>query len=133
MRNEFYRCNVFDIEIWADDHKIEPAADVTVKIRLLDAPEETEEVRPASWICTANLGEPGNYTSGAYRLVLVQNIDGQDVQTVVAEGSTPLEFPYLLQITGAEGVSDGLIYLYEQVGDEYEPRVTWPVTFEEPD
>ena len=97
------------------------------------APEETEEVRPASWICTANLGEPGNYTSGAYRLVLVQNIDGQDVQTVVAEGSTPLEFPYLLQITGAEGVSDGLIYLYEQVGDEYEPRVTWPVTFEEPD
>ena len=32
---------IFDIEIWADDHKVEPAADVTVNIKLLDAPEET--------------------------------------------------------------------------------------------
>jgi len=33
---------IFNIEIWADDQKIEPAADVTVNIRLLDAPEEKE-------------------------------------------------------------------------------------------
>ncbi len=33
---------LFDIEIWYDDHKVEPAADVTVNIKLLDAPEETE-------------------------------------------------------------------------------------------
>jgi len=32
---------IFDIEIWANDQKVEPAADVTVSIRLLDAPEET--------------------------------------------------------------------------------------------
>ena len=33
---------IFDIEIWADDHKVEPAEDVTVSIKLLDAPGETE-------------------------------------------------------------------------------------------
>ena len=33
---------VFDIEIWADDQKIEPASDVTVSIKLLDTPKEEE-------------------------------------------------------------------------------------------
>ena len=33
---------IFDIEIWADDHKVEPVADVTVNIKLLNAPGETE-------------------------------------------------------------------------------------------
>ena len=92
--------------------------------------ENNSELPGSSWKCTANLGAPANYMGGAYRLVLVQNINGQDMQTIVAEGETALEFPYLLQITGAEGVTDGLVYLYERVGDEYEPRVTWPVTFE---
>jgi len=87
-------------------------------------------VASSNWACTANLGGPANYTGGAYRLVLVQNVNGQDMETVIAEGETSLEFPYLLQITGAEGVADGLIYLYERVDGEYQARVTWPVTFE---
>ena len=33
---------IFNIEIWADNVKVEPAADVTVNIKLLDAPEKTE-------------------------------------------------------------------------------------------
>ena len=33
---------IFDIEIRVDGHVVEPAADVTVNIRLLDAPEETK-------------------------------------------------------------------------------------------
>lgn len=33
---------IFDIEIWAGDSKIEPKSNVTVEIRLLDAPEKTE-------------------------------------------------------------------------------------------
>ncbi len=85
---------------------------------------------PSSWVCTANLGAPSNYTNGSYRLVLVQNINGQDTETVVAEGDSSLEFPYLLQITGAEGETSGMVYLYELVEGEYVPRVTWPVTFE---
>lgn len=32
--------HIFDIEIWAGDQKVEPAAEVAVKIRLLDVPEE---------------------------------------------------------------------------------------------
>ena len=62
--------------------------------------------------------------------MLVQNINGQDTETVIAEGATSLEFPYLLQVSGAEGVTDGMVYLYENVEGEYVPRVTWPVTFE---
>ncbi len=33
---------IFDIEIWADDKKVEPKSNVTVTVRLLDAPEKTE-------------------------------------------------------------------------------------------
>ncbi len=33
---------IFDIEIWAGDDKVEPKSNVTVDIRLLDAPEKTE-------------------------------------------------------------------------------------------
>ncbi|MDO5702124.1 MAG: Stk1 family PASTA domain-containing Ser/Thr kinase, partial [Lachnospiraceae bacterium] len=40
------------------------------------------EMPAQSWSTTANLGEPDNYTQGAYRLELVQNVDGQDVATV---------------------------------------------------
>ncbi len=89
------------------------------------------DVAASNWICTANLGAPSNYTGGPYRLVLVQNIGGQDTETVITEGETALEFPYLLQIAGAEGVPDGMVYLYENVDGEYVPRVTWPVIFEQ--
>ena len=92
--------------------------------------QDTTAETGSSWICTANLGAPSNYTNGGYRLVLVQNINGQDTETVIAEGATSLEFPYLLQVSGAEGVTDGMVYLYENVEGEYVPRVTWPVTFE---
>ncbi|MBR0463586.1 MAG: hypothetical protein IJJ23_04280, partial [Clostridia bacterium] len=32
--------HIFDIEIWVDDAKVEPAADVSVSIKLLDTPED---------------------------------------------------------------------------------------------
>lgn len=83
----------------------------------------------SEWTTTARLGAPSNYTGGAYRLVLVQNVNGQETQKTVDEGTT-ITFPYLLQTTGAEGVSEGTVYLYEDTGDgNYVPRVTWPVTF----
>lgn len=83
----------------------------------------------SSWTTTARLGQPSNYQGGAYRLTLVQTVDGQEVEKTVDQGDT-ITFPYLLQTSGAEGVSDGTVYLYEDTGDgNYTPRVTWPVTF----
>ena len=37
--------HIFDIQIWDDDHEIQPAADVSVSIKLLDAPEEDTDLR----------------------------------------------------------------------------------------
>lgn len=83
----------------------------------------------STWTTTARLGAPSNYTGGAYRLVLVQTVNGEQTERTVDEGDT-ITFPYLLQTTGAEGVSEGTVYLYEDTGDgNYVPRVTWPVTF----
>ena len=42
VKSEYIR--IFDIEIWADEQPIEPAAPVTVSIRLLDAPQESGAV-----------------------------------------------------------------------------------------
>ncbi len=89
----------------------------------------SSESSGSAWTTTARLGAPSNYTGGAYRLVLVQNVNGQQTEKTVDEGTT-ITFPYLLQTTGAEGVSEGTVYLYEDTGDgNYVPRVTWPVTF----
>ena len=37
--------HIFDIQIWADNHEIQPASDVSVSIKLLDAPEEDTDLR----------------------------------------------------------------------------------------
>ena len=84
----------------------------------------------SSWTCTANLGAAPNYTGGAYRLILVQTVNGEEVRSTVEEGETTLTFPYLITVTGAEGVPDGLIQLEERGEDgNYTPLVQWPVTF----
>jgi serine/threonine protein kinase len=83
----------------------------------------------AAWTCTAKLGQPSNYTGNAYRLTLKQTVDGVEQETTIDEGDT-ITFPYVLKITGADGVTDGTVYLYELTDDgSYTPRVTWPVTF----
>ncbi len=81
------------------------------------------------WSTTARLGQPSNYEGGAYRLELVQTVNGSEVSTVVDQGEA-ITFPYTLKTDGAANVSDGLIYLYEKTASgDYVARVTWPVTF----
>ena len=43
---------------------------------------------------------------------LVQDVNGVSQTTVLQEGTT-IEFPYTLQVAGADGVSTGTVYLYE--------------------
>lgn len=84
-----------------------------------------------TWKCTQQLAEPDNYQNGKIRLELLQTVNGEPQVSIIVEGEV-LEFPYQLDITGAPGVTEGTIYLYEQVGEEdYQLEGQYPVTFEE--
>lgn len=84
-----------------------------------------------SWKCTQQLAKPDGYQNGKIRLELMQTVNGEPQVSVIVEGQV-LEFPYQLDITGAPGVTEGTIYLYEEVGEEdYQLEGQYPVTFEE--
>ncbi len=87
-----------------------------------------EVVNTGNWMTSSTLGASKSYTGGAYELVLVQTVNGQEVDTDIAEGDS-LSFPYLLQCNGADGVDTGTVYLYEEVDGEYVPRAQWTVSF----
>ncbi|MCD7745045.1 MAG: Stk1 family PASTA domain-containing Ser/Thr kinase [Lachnospiraceae bacterium] len=59
-----------------------------------------------TWQCNASLTEPAGYTGQPVRITLYQN----GTETTVFEGTT--SFPYLLQVSGADGVSTGIAYVY---------------------
>lgn len=52
---------------------------------------------------------------------MVQNVNGQNVETVILEGAT-IEFPYVLNVAGAEGVETAVVYLEEMVDGNYVER-----------
>ncbi len=110
------------------------AAGSTITLTVNDpdqAGQTTSESSDSStevWSTTAHLGAPSNYEGGAYRLVLVQTVNGTEQTTTVDQG-TSITFPYTLRTNGAAGVTDGLIYLYEETASGEVARVTWPVTF----
>lgn len=84
-----------------------------------------------SWKCTQQLAKPDGYQNGKIRLELMQTVNGEPQVSVIVEGQV-LEFPYQLDITGVPGVTEGTIYLYEEVGEEdYQLEGQYPVTFEE--
>ena len=66
-----------------------------------------------------------------YRLVLVQTVNGEMIETTVAEGDT-LSFPYQINCVGLKGVRDGNIILYEMnENEEYLIDCIWPILFTE--
>lgn len=77
-----------------------------------------------TWIANESLGNPSNYTGGAYRLTLEQN--GQE--SLIVEGDS-ISFPYRLSVVGASGTSEGVVYLYELVNGSYVKRANWTVPF----
>ena len=50
-----------------------------------------------SWTCNVKLDQPSTYTGGPVQLTLVQNVNGQNVETVILDGQT-ITFPYTLAI-----------------------------------
>ena len=81
------------------------------------------------WKCTQRLNNPPGYQNGLIRLELVQDVNGEpQASTIVDEAQ--ITFPYQLDVTGAPGVSEGTIYLYEQINGNYQKLGDYAVTFE---
>ena len=80
------------------------------------------------WKCTQTLNTPTGYSGGPVRLELIQNVNGTPTASVVLEGQT-IEFPYDLYITGASGVSEGTLYLSEQINGTYQELGNYSITF----
>ncbi|MGN0251437.1 MAG: Stk1 family PASTA domain-containing Ser/Thr kinase [Oliverpabstia sp.] len=79
------------------------------------------ESSTTEWRCNVQLVQPENYSGGLVQLLLVQNVNGQNVETVILEGQT-ITFPYIVSVKGADGVETGTIYLKEMVDGEYVER-----------
>lgn len=114
---------------------VSPDEPITIKVssgNTAPTATPTPAVGDASgtWKCTQKLAEPEGYQNGKIRLELVQMVNNERQVSVVVDGEI-LEFPYQLDVTGAPGVSEGTIYLYEQTGeDDYTLEGQYPVTFE---
>ena len=105
----------------------------TITLQVYHAPETTTVPNEApaegdasssdtgSWNCNVKLDQPSTYTGGPVQLTLVQNVNGQNVETVILDGQT-ITFPYTLTIAGADGVDTGTVYLREMVDGDYVER-----------
>ena len=66
------------------------------------------------------------------RLELIQDVNGEPTATKIIDGQK-VSFPYQLDVTGADGVSTGTIYLYEETDGNYQQLGTYTVTFKKAD
>lgn len=80
------------------------------------------------WKCTQTLDTPSGYNGGAIRLELIQDVNGEPKASTIIDGQN-ISFPYQLDISGAEGITSGTIYLYEEVDGDYQQLGTYTVTF----
>ena len=80
------------------------------------------------WKCTQALNTPKGYQGGAIRLELIQDVNGEPKASTIIDGQN-ISFPYQLDISGAEGVTSGTIYLYEEMDGDYQQLGTYTVTF----
>lgn len=84
----------------------------------------------SGWKCTQTLDTPSGYNGGAIRLELIQEVNVSRRLPPSLTGQN-VNFPYQLDVTGADGVTTGTIYLYEQVNGDYQQLGTYTVTFKE--
>ena len=108
-----------------------PAADAASPDTTSDASGITDSSALAggTWKCTQRLNTPTGYQGGNIRLELVQDVNGQLEASIVLDGQK-VEFPYKLDITGASGVSEGTLYLYEEIDGEYVELGHYGISFE---
>ena len=108
----------------SDSTATESASDDTAQTADNSAAVAAGEV----WKCTQTLNTPSGYSGGPVRLELVQNVNGTPTASVVLENQV-IQFPYDLDITGAPGVSEGTLYLSEQINGVYQELGNYSITF----
>ena len=108
----------------SDSTATESASDNTTQTADNSAAVAAGEV----WKCTQTLNTPSGYSGGPVRLELVQNVNGTPTASVVLENQV-IQFPYDLDITGAPGVSEGTLYLSEQINGVYQELGNYSITF----
>ena len=108
----------------SDSTATESASDNTAQTADNSAAVAAGEV----WKCTQTLNTPSGYSGGPVRLELVQNVNGTPTASVVLENQV-IQFPYDLDITGAPGVSEGTLYLSEQINGVYQELGNYSITF----
>lgn len=100
----------------AADTNVQTGTTVTITVSA-GSPDPEIVINPEGrWMCNAQLNAPEGYNGEPVRIELMQN----GVTTPVFEGTTT--FPYILNIEGQAGVSDGTAYVYT-----LDPQ-TWAVT-----
>ena len=137
-----------------DSSWVDPDEPITVTVSSGDQPPVSEENTPSAaadtsntqsaadtaaqqqaaangevWKCTQSLNTPQGYGGGPLRLELLQDVNGTSEATNVVDGEK-LTFPYKLDITGAPGVSQGTLSVYEKINGEYQQLGSYPLTFE---
>ena len=93
------------------------------------AQQSTAAANGEVWKCTQALNTPEGYSGGLIRLELIQTVNGTPTASTILDGQT-VEFPYSLDVTGAPGVSEGTICLYEEINGVYQKLGDYSVTFE---
>ena len=107
---------------------VDPDQPVTITISKVNTPEPAEEQPQGTWKCYDTLQKADEYNGGAAKLELAQEVNGEQAVTTITEG-TPLEFPYQLDLTGAPGKTEGIVFIYEMIDDSYKLLGKYPVTF----
>ena len=108
------------------------------------APAESEPVSPEAqavseavaaataagevWKCTQRLNTPTGYNGGRIRLQLVQDTGNGTKSTDIVQGEI-LEFPYQLNLEGIPGVSEGTLYLSEEINGSYQELGIYTLEF----
>ena len=93
------------------------------------AQQSTAAANGEVWQCPQALNTPEAYSGGSIRLELIQTVNGTPTASTILDGQT-VEFPYSLDVTGAPGVSEGTICLYEEINGVYQKLGDYSVTFE---
>ena len=83
-----------------------------------------------TWKCTQVLDTPIGYQNGVVKMELAQIVNGSPQASTVVAGKQ-VEFPYQLDLTGAPGVTEGTLYLYELIGSDYVELGHYPIKFEQ--
>ena len=103
---------------------------ITVSTGPADATPTPTTITTGTWKCTQVLDTPIGYQNGVVKMELAQIVNGSPQASTVVDGKQ-VEFPYQLDLTGAPGVTEGTLYLYELIGSDYVELGHYPIKFEQ--